>query len=86
MEKILTDMGTEYINKVLQKICDVLKINEYLRSVISNDKSDWDERVKFFVYCYNTSPSTVHEYWSFELIFVKIPTDLKFLGNDNIEL
>lgn len=60
-------------------------LNEYLRSYISNDKSDWDEWMKFFVYCYNTSPSTVHEYCPFELVYGKIPTDFEFLGNGNID-
>lgn len=63
--KLLSDMGTEYRNKVLEELCKLLKIdkklstayhhqtvgaverthrtfNEYIRSYISTDKSDWD--------------------------------------------
>lgn len=47
--------------------------NEYVRSYISVDKSDWDEWLKYFTYCYNTTPSTVHNYCPYELVFSKHP-------------
>ena len=47
--------------------------NEYVRSYISIDKNDWDEWLKYFTYCFNTTPSTVHNYCPYELIFAKLP-------------
>lgn len=57
-------------------------INEYLRSYVNDNKSDWDEWTKYFTYCYNTTPSTVHKYCPFELIFAKNP----ILPNEFTEL
>lgn len=108
MSKILTDMGTEYMNQVLQELCTLMKIeklnstpyhhetlgtvershrtlNEYLRTYISSDKSDWDIWSKFFVYCYNTTPSTTHGYCPFELVFGKLPPVLDFTSHNEID-
>lgn len=43
--------------------------NEYLRSYLTND-SDWEEWLKFFAYCYNTTPHSSFkcEYSPFELV------------------
>jgi len=30
--------------------------NEYIRSYISADKTDWDVWIQYFVYCFNTTP------------------------------
>lgn len=60
-------------------------LNEYLRSYISTDKSDWDEWLKYFTYCYNTTPSTSHGYCPFELVYGKIPNEWEFLQNDTVD-
>lgn len=49
-------------------------MNEYLRSYISSAKDDWDCWLKYFTYCYNTTPSTVHNYCPYELVFSRSPT------------
>lgn len=108
MKKILTDMGTEYMNQLLHELCTIMKVeklhstpyhhetlgtiershrtlNEYLRTYISTDKSDWNTWLKFFVYCYNTTPSVVHEYCPFELVFGKTPPVLDFVNKDRVE-
>lgn len=108
MTKILTDMGTEYMNQILTELCLMMKIeklnstpyhhetlgtvershrtfNEYLRTYISSDKSDWDTWLKYFVYCYNTTPSTAHDYCPFELIYGKIPPSLECTSKDVID-
>lgn len=59
--------------------------NEYVRSYINNGKTDWDEWLNSFTYCYNTTPSTVHGYCPFELIFGKTPTNFDFLESETIE-
>lgn len=51
--------------------------NEYLRSYISVDKDDWDEWLTYYTYCYNTTPTIVHDYCPFELVFGKSPNQLE---------
>ena len=53
--------------------------NEYLRQYISIDRDDWDLWLKYFTYCFNTTPSTVHDYCPFQLVFGKIPDIFNFL-------
>lgn len=43
--------------------------NEYMRSYIHAFGNDWNEWIKYFTYTFNTTPSTVHGYFPFELIF-----------------
>ena len=50
--------------------------NEYVRSYISVEKNDWDEWIHYFTYCFNTTPSVVHGYCPYELVFGKIPQGL----------
>jgi len=96
MNKILSDMGTEYNNQVLIELCSLLKIekltsapyhhqtlgtvershrtfNEYIRAYINSPNNDWDNWIKYFTYAFNTTPSTVHGYCPFELIFSNTP-------------
>lgn len=103
IKEILTDLGTEYKNKIFAEVCKLLNINqinstpyhhqtlgmvershrtfnEYIRSYISPDKSDWDEWLTYFVYCYNTTPSSVHGYAPFELVFGKTPQPYSFMN------
>lgn len=54
-------------------------LNEYIRSHVSVDKTDWDIWLPYFVYCFNTTPSMAHNYCPYELVFGKqsnLPTDL----------
>lgn len=48
-------------------------LNEYLRMYINEFKTDWDEWIKYYCYCYNTTPSSYHNYAPFELVFGKKP-------------
>jgi len=59
--------------------------NEYLRSYLSQDKTDWDEWLKYFVYCYNTTPSSVHGYTPFELVFGKTAPVFEFLATNKVD-
>lgn len=59
--------------------------NEYVRSYISLDRSDWDEWLRYFAYCFNTTPSTVHSYCPYELVFGKSPTTIETLQSGNVE-
>lgn len=56
--------------------------NEYLRSYLSPNRSDWDTYLKYFAYCYNVTPSTTHGYAPFELVFGKIPEPFDFTSNN----
>ena len=44
-------------------------LNEYLRSYINDAFTDWDKWVKFYAFCYNTTPGVYHDYTPFELVF-----------------
>ena len=60
--------------------------NEYIRSYISVDKTDWDIWLPYFVYCFNTTPSVTHNYCPYELVFGRqsnMPS--KLISIDNIE-
>jgi len=46
-------------------------LNEFIRSYISVDKTDWDVWLRYFVYCFNTTPSMAHDYCPYELVFGK---------------
>ena len=51
--------------------------NEYVPPHISVEKDDWDEWLRYFTYCFNTTPSTVHNYCPFELVSSKVPNSFK---------
>lgn len=60
--------------------------NEYVRSYINEGKTDWDEWLTYFTYCYNTTPSTaIQNYCPFQLIFGRIPQNYEFLKSDHID-
>lgn len=44
-------------------------LNEYLRCFVNTHQSDWDEWVKYYEFCYNTTPHTEHGFTPFELVF-----------------
>lgn len=60
-----------------------LTFNEYVRSYISIDKDDWYIWLNYFTYCFNTTPSTVHEYCPYELIFGRSPRLFIEFNNSN---
>lgn len=57
--------------------------NEYIRSYISVDKSDWDIWLPYFTYCFNTTPSIVHDYCPYELVFGRLPRQFKDFSKIN---
>lgn len=44
-------------------------LNEYLRCFVNAHQSDWDDWVKYYQFCFNTTPHTEHGLTPFELIF-----------------
>lgn len=60
--------------------------NEYLRSYMENILN-WEDYVKFFSYCYNTTPHTSFDskYSPFELVFGKMPNKMPFLKENKID-
>lgn len=61
--------------------------NEYLRAYINENQTDWDEFLKYFTYCYNTTPHTSFDckYTPFELVFARNPVSHEFLLNGKID-
>jgi len=60
--------------------------NEYIRSYISVDKTDWDVWLQYFVFCFNTTPSMAHTYCPYELVFSKTSNLPKhFKSIDSVE-
>lgn len=57
--------------------------NEYVRFYITVDKLDWDEWLKYFTYCFNTTSSTTHNYCPYEPVFSNLPN--KFQEFNNVE-
>lgn len=51
-------------------------LNEYIRSYISVKIDDWDIWLRYFQYCFNTTPSTVHQYCPYELVFGRTPRQI----------
>jgi transposase InsO family protein len=53
--------------------------NEYVRMYINESLTDWDTWTAYYGFCYNTTPSSYHNYTPFELVFgrnVNIPGTL----------
>ncbi|KAK9722050.1 hypothetical protein QE152_g19874 [Popillia japonica] len=44
-------------------------LNEFMRMYIHETHSDWEDWIKYYKFCYNTTPSTYHQYTPFELVF-----------------
>lgn len=52
-------------------------LNEYLRSYIQNNIKDWYNFVKYFAFCFNTSPnSSINMYSPFELVYGRMANPL----------
>lgn len=61
-------------------------LNEYLRSYLDNGRTDWDDWLAYFTYCYNTTPSiAIKDYCPYQLIFGKTPAIYDFLNSDYID-
>lgn len=41
--------------------------------------------MKYFTYCYNTKPSTTHNYCPFDLVFGKDPNIYEFLDANTVD-
>ena len=59
--------------------------NEYIRSYVSLERTDWDEWLKYFTYCFNTTPSTIHGYCPYELVSGKIPNIIDSIGFNTVD-
>lgn len=46
-------------------------LNEFMRMYIDQAHTDWDIWTNYYTFCYNTTPSTYHNYTPFELVFGK---------------
>lgn len=62
-------------------------LNEYLRSYINNDRDDWEEYMKYFTYCYNTTPNTCFncKFTPYELVLSKKPIIPDILCKNTID-
>jgi hypothetical protein len=60
--------------------------NEYLRAYLDR-QSDWEENMKFFTFCYNTTPhsSLNFNYTPFELVFGRKVNTLTCLNSTHID-
>lgn len=45
--------------------------NEFVRMYINETRDDWDVWSQYYSFCYNTTPSSYHNYTPFELVFGK---------------
>lgn len=92
--KIASDQGTEFINDVLKRLCNLLKIEQmhstayhhesigalenshkvlgaYLRSYVTQQHSEWDTWLPYYVFSYNTSVHSSTKYTPYELVYGK---------------
>lgn len=54
--------------------------NQFVRSYVNDELNDWDEYVKYYEFCFNTTPCVSTGYTPFELVFgrkVRLPMDLR---------
>lgn len=80
------NMSTPYRHETLGTIERSHRtLNEYLRAYIDSSRTDWDVWIKYFTYCYNTTPNTSHNYTPFELVFGKTPNLPLQIFNRGIE-
>lgn len=56
-------------------------LNEYLRQFISEQQDDWDSWLKYYTFCYNTTPNTEHNYTPYELVFGNLANYPQRLAN-----
>jgi transposase InsO family protein len=62
-------------------------LNEYLRTHLNDNTHEWDIFVKYFAYCYNTTPHTSFnlQYSPFELMFGRTPVTPGILNSSKID-
>lgn len=62
-------------------------LNEYLRSYLNDSKSDWEDYLMKFTYCYNITPNSSLnlKYTPYELVFGKSPRLLDILKDRTID-
>lgn len=60
-------------------------LNEYLRMYINDAKSDWDDWVQYYSFCYNTTPSIYHDFSPFELVFGRKAMISETLSGDTVD-
>lgn len=58
--------------------------NEYIRMYINQTHTDWDNWTRYYAFCYNTTPSSYHNYTPFELIFGK-KIDLDTIAGSQVD-
>ena len=75
--EIQTNFSTAYHHETVGTIERNHRVfNEYLRSYINDNISDWDTYLKYFTFYHNTTPNTAfdNKFTPFELVFGKKPT------------
>lgn len=62
-------------------------LNEYLRSYLNTNRDDWEEYLKYFTYCYNTTPNTCFncKFTPYELVLSKKPIIPEILNKNTID-
>ena len=59
-------------------------LNEYLRNYMSTNEKEWERLVRYFCFCYNTSPNVaINMYSPFELVYGHRPNSLCNLGDND---
>lgn len=82
--QIQHDKSTAYHHETVGSVERSHKtLNEYLRTYIAENPKMWHTYVKYFAYCFNTTPNTaVDMYTPFELVFGKPASTLFNIGNN----
>lgn len=62
-------------------------LNEYLRMYLLDNNDQWDTYIKYFAYCYNTTPNTSFEckFSPFEIVFGKAPRTLDIIAEEKTD-
>lgn len=62
-------------------------LNEYLRTYLNEQNNDWDLFIRYFAYCYNTTPHTAFsfKFCPFELVFGRQPLIPELLKQNTVE-
>ncbi|KAK9680232.1 hypothetical protein QE152_g39265 [Popillia japonica] len=77
IESLATSLKTAYItegvpNAVAQTYATDIAVQSLIKNAASEKNTfDWEDWIKYYTFCYNTTPSTCHQYTPFELVFGK---------------